>query len=131
VVDTLLVSPALASIPGFDPATQLVCDREMFKDMCEKLRSALLKLELREQEVARLTTRNTYLEGGLKLQEQHHTNILEGSAQAAARQAAIAGASPAPSGILSAARTDDYRGCGGIACNARCTAAASPAMARR
>ena len=77
VIDTLLVSPALASIPGFDPATQLVCYREMFKDMREKLRNAVLKLELREQAVARLTTSNTYLEGELKLQEQHHTNTLK------------------------------------------------------
>ena len=70
VVDTLLVSPTLASIPDFGPATQLVCDREMFGDMREKLRNALLKLELREQEVTRLTTRDAYLEGELKLQEQ-------------------------------------------------------------
>jgi hypothetical protein len=76
VVDTQLVSPALASIPDFDPTTQLVCDREMFEDMREKLRNALLKLELREQAVTRLTTRNAYLEGELKLQEQHHTNTL-------------------------------------------------------
>jgi hypothetical protein len=77
VVDTLLVSPALASIPDFDPATQLVCDREMFEDMREKLHNASLKLKLREQEVTRLTTRNTYLEGELKLQERHHTNTLK------------------------------------------------------
>ena len=77
VVDTLLVSPALASIPDFDPATQLVCDREMFEDMREKLRKALLKQELREQEVTRPTTRNAYLEGELKLQEQHHSNTLK------------------------------------------------------
>jgi hypothetical protein len=40
VVDTLLVSPALASIPDFDPATQLVCDRKMFEDVREKLHNA-------------------------------------------------------------------------------------------
>jgi hypothetical protein len=77
VIDTLLVSPALASIPDFDPATQLVCVREMFEDMREKLRKALLKQELREQEVTRPTTRNAYLEGELKLQEQHHSNTLK------------------------------------------------------
>jgi hypothetical protein len=77
VVDTLLVSPVLASIPDFDPATQFVCDREMSEDMREKLRNALLKLELREQEVARLITSNAYLEGELKLQEQHHSNTLK------------------------------------------------------
>jgi len=72
-----LASPARASISDFDPATQLVCDREMFEDMRERLRNALLKLELREQDIARLETRNAYLEGELKLQEQHHTNTLK------------------------------------------------------
>jgi hypothetical protein len=47
VVNTLLVRPALTSIPGFDPATQLICDRAMFENMREKSRNALLKLELR------------------------------------------------------------------------------------
>lgn len=77
VVDIALAGQAPASIPGFDPATQLVCDRQMFEDMRENLRNALLKLELREQDVARLTTRNAYLESELKLQEQHHTNSLK------------------------------------------------------
>jgi hypothetical protein len=82
VVDTAhasppLASPKLAAIPDFDPATQLVCDREMFEDMRERLRNALLKMELREQDVARLETRNAYLEGELKLQERHHTNTLK------------------------------------------------------
>ena len=77
VVNTLLVRPALISIPGFDPATQLICDRKMFENMPEKSRNALLKLELREQDVAQLRTRNAYLEGELKLQEQYHTYILK------------------------------------------------------
>jgi hypothetical protein len=76
VVDAVPVSPALASIPAFDPATQIVCDREMFEDMREKLRNALLKLERREQDVARFEARNTHLEGELKLQERHLTNSL-------------------------------------------------------
>jgi len=70
-------SPVLTSIPDFDPATQLVCDREMFVGMQERLRNTLLKLELREQDVAQLGHRNAYLEGELKLQEQHHTNTLK------------------------------------------------------
>jgi hypothetical protein len=82
VVDAVPVSPphenpALASIPDFDPATQLVCDREMFEDTRKRLHNALLKLELREQDVARLETRNAHLEGELKLQGQHHTNTLK------------------------------------------------------
>jgi hypothetical protein len=70
-------SPALASIPDFDPATQLVCDRETFVGMRDQLHNALVKLEVRQQEVARLETRNAYLEGELKLQERHHTNTLK------------------------------------------------------
>jgi hypothetical protein len=70
-------SPALASIPDFDPATQLVSDREMFEAMQEELRNALLKLEPRERDVALLGHRNAYLEGESKLQEQHHTNTLK------------------------------------------------------
>jgi hypothetical protein len=70
-------SPALASIPDFDPTTQLVCGREMFVGMRDQLHNALLKLEVRQQEVARLETRNAYLECELKLQERHHTNTLK------------------------------------------------------
>jgi hypothetical protein len=45
--------------------------------MRDDLRSALLKLERRDQDVARLETRNAYLEGELKLQERHITNTLK------------------------------------------------------
>jgi len=77
LVDAASASPVLTSIPGFDPATQLICDRETFKDMRDNLRNAIVKLELREQDVARLETRNALLEGELKLQEQHITNTLK------------------------------------------------------
>jgi hypothetical protein len=43
----------------------------------DKLHSALLKLELRDQDVARREQRNAYLEGELKLQGQHDTNALK------------------------------------------------------
>jgi hypothetical protein len=45
--------------------------------MRDKLHSALLKLELREQDVARLEQRNANLEAELKLQGQQHTNALK------------------------------------------------------
>jgi hypothetical protein len=48
-----------------------------FEALCKRLRDALLKLELREQDVARLEQRNAYLEGELKLQGQHHINALK------------------------------------------------------
>jgi hypothetical protein len=44
--------------------------------MRDKLHSALLKLELRERDVARREQRNAYLEGELKIRGQHHTNAL-------------------------------------------------------
>jgi hypothetical protein len=46
-------------------------------DLHERFRVTLLKLELREQDVARLQQRNAYLEGEMKAQEQHHTNSLK------------------------------------------------------
>jgi hypothetical protein len=49
----------------------------MFEKMRRDLHDALLKLELRPQDVARLEQRNAYLEGELKLQAQHHTNSLK------------------------------------------------------
>jgi hypothetical protein len=45
--------------------------------MRDKLHNALLKLEIRDQDVARLEQRNAYLESELKLQGQHHTNALK------------------------------------------------------
>jgi hypothetical protein len=46
-------------------------------DLHERFRVTLLKLELREQDVAQLQQRNAYLESELKLQMQHHTNALK------------------------------------------------------
>jgi hypothetical protein len=77
LVDVASASPVLASLAGFDPAKQLICDRKTFKDMRDKLYSGLMKLEVRQQEVAPLETRNAYLENELKLQERHDTNPLK------------------------------------------------------
>jgi hypothetical protein len=54
-----------------------IADLAMFEGMREKLHNALLKLERREQDVARLEQRNTYLENELTRLEQHHTNALK------------------------------------------------------
>jgi len=48
-----------------DPAT--------FAGFRDQLMDALAGIERREQDIARLTARNAYLERELKLQEQHHT----------------------------------------------------------
>ena len=77
LVDAASASPALASIPDFDPATQLVCDRRAFEGTRERLHNGLLEMERRRDDVARLETRNAYLEGELKLQERHLTNSLK------------------------------------------------------
>jgi hypothetical protein len=77
LVDAVSASPALGSIPGFDPATQIVCDRQAFEGTRNKLHNALLEVERRRDDVARLETRNAYLERELKLQERHNTNILK------------------------------------------------------
>jgi hypothetical protein len=82
IVDAAAGDPAparvsLASVPDFDPATQMICDRAAFAGMRDRLHNALLKLELREQDVQRLEQRNAYLEGELKFQAQHYTNSLK------------------------------------------------------
>jgi hypothetical protein len=82
IVDAVRAGPAVArptpaAIDRFDPATQLICDRATFADLRDRLHNALLKLELREQDVQRLEPRNAYLEGELRLQAQHHTNSLK------------------------------------------------------
>jgi hypothetical protein len=52
-------------------------DLGTFVEMRDKLHNALLKLKLRDQDVARLEQRNAHLEGELKLQGQHHLNALK------------------------------------------------------
>jgi hypothetical protein len=46
-------------------------------DMRERLRNAVLEVERRRDDVARLEARNAYLERELKLQEQHLTNTFK------------------------------------------------------
>jgi hypothetical protein len=54
-----------------------VADLAMIDGMRERLHGALLKLELREQDVARLDQRVAHLEAALKREERHHTNALK------------------------------------------------------
>jgi hypothetical protein len=70
-------TPPMTAIPDFDPARDGIYERKMVGKLRDDLRSALLKLERRDQDVARLETRNAYLEGELKLQERHITNTLK------------------------------------------------------
>jgi hypothetical protein len=48
-----------------------------YRDTLEKLHNAMMKLEMRDETIKRLETRNAYLEGELKLQEQHLTVALK------------------------------------------------------
>jgi hypothetical protein len=50
---------------------------ELVAEMRDKLHDALLKLELREQDNARLQDRVAYLEGELKRVEQHNLNLMK------------------------------------------------------
>jgi len=68
---------AIGPTPDFDPSRDGIYERAMVEKMHEDLRNALLKLELREEDVARLEQRNAYLERELKLLERHHTNSLK------------------------------------------------------
>jgi hypothetical protein len=52
-------------------------DLALFVEYPDRLHDALRKLELRNQDVDRLTARNSYLEGELKLQERLLTNALK------------------------------------------------------
>jgi hypothetical protein len=51
----------MTTIPNFDPARDGIYERKMTEKMRDDLRNALLKLELREKDVARLEQRNAYL----------------------------------------------------------------------
>jgi hypothetical protein len=64
-------------VARFDPAKQMIIDQDVFADMRDKFHNAMLKLELCEQDVARLSRRNTYLEAELKLRMQLHTNAVK------------------------------------------------------
>jgi hypothetical protein len=52
-------------------------DLGTFVEMRDRLHNALLELERREQDIARLEQRNAHLEGELKRLEQHHTIALK------------------------------------------------------
>ena len=68
---------AAQSIPDFDPAKDGVFERQMVESMRDQLRTALVRLELREEEVRDLRERNAHLELELQLQAQHLTNALK------------------------------------------------------
>jgi len=66
-----------AQIPDFDPAEDGVYERETIASMRDQLRSGLSRLELREEELARLRERDAHLEAELKTTDWHLTNALK------------------------------------------------------
>ena len=63
------------AIPDFDPKTQVIIDRDFFQEMQEKLRNALLKLALREADVAQLHQRNHQLHAELTELRGHYAAV--------------------------------------------------------
>src|SRR5215471_21346492 len=77
IVDTRgIVDARLAaqSIPDFDPAKDGVFERQMVESMRDQLRTALVRLELREEEVRGLRDRNAHLELEIQRQGRQLTN---------------------------------------------------------
>ena len=66
---------AAHSIPDFDPAN--VFERQMVESMIDQLRTALVRLELREEEVRDLRRRNVILETELQRQGREPANALK------------------------------------------------------
>ena len=80
IVDTRgIVDARLAaqSIPDFDPAKDGIFERQMVESMRDQLRTALVRLELREEEVRDLRDRNAHLELELQRQGRQLTNALK------------------------------------------------------
>ena len=73
-----IVDANAVPVPDFDPARDGVFERAMFESMQDRLRNALLKLELRKEELARLRERNAWLERELFRLEREVTNALKG-----------------------------------------------------
>jgi hypothetical protein len=81
IVDTIAVDPATsrvtASLAGFDPATQIICDRATFVDMRDKLHNALAHIEYLETDRNRWQTDCARAEAELRVEHQHHTNTIK------------------------------------------------------
>jgi len=73
-VDARLVAQ---SIPDFDQAKDGVFERQMVESTRDQLRTALVRLELREEEVRDLRDRNAHLELELQRQRRQLTNALK------------------------------------------------------
>jgi hypothetical protein len=80
IVDTrAIVDARLAaqSIPDFDPAKDGVFERQIVESMLDQLRTALVRLELSEENVRDLRHRNAHFESELQRQGRELTNALK------------------------------------------------------
>ena len=66
-----------ASVSDFDPARDGIYERKLVEGMGDRLHALGLKLQRRDQDVARLEHRNVHLESELRLLGQHHNNALK------------------------------------------------------
>jgi septal ring factor EnvC (AmiA/AmiB activator) len=77
VFEAIQSRAAAPARPDFDPETQFICERAVFRQLRDDLERAATKLKLREEDVARIEKRNAYLEAELKRVEQHNGAILK------------------------------------------------------
>lgn len=70
-------SPALASIPDYDPAIDGIYDRAMFEKMRDDLHNALSQIEVLEADRNRWQTDCARAEAELRIERQHHTNTIK------------------------------------------------------
>jgi hypothetical protein len=73
-----LIDPSAAPVtPDFNPATDMMTDRAGFEDMRERLRHALSKIALLEEDRDRWQADCARAEAELRLERQHHTNAIK------------------------------------------------------
>jgi hypothetical protein len=70
-------SPALASIPAYDPAIDGIYERAMFEKMRDDLHNALSHIEVLETDRNRWQTDSARAEAELRIERQHHTNTIK------------------------------------------------------
>ena len=77
VVRIVDATGAVPTTPDFDPAGDGISERQMIAGMRDQLRNALLRIEVLEEDRARLQGRNAQLESELKRQEREIINALK------------------------------------------------------
>jgi hypothetical protein len=66
-----------ASVPAFNPETQIIVDREAFDAMRDRLERALVSIEVLQQDRDRWYNDCLKAEAELQVEHQHHTNTMK------------------------------------------------------